>query len=163
MQSYNIYNIDFTKLPAWLTPQALQTDRVLVLLRACCYPFVALHNIFLKYRKAKIYQLTITPQVCYLQMLLNDKYDSTERRIEIVDAEWHLPLFVYTEAESKPVYIRKQSEADPTYVYVDGEAGAVQNDFVVKVPAAVSFSEAEMRAAIDSYKLFGTTYTIQLT
>ena len=103
----------------------------------------------------------ITPQVCYLQRMLNDAYDFTLRRIVIDDAIWHLPWFLYTENELKPEYFFKESENNPAYLYTDGESGQALNDFVVLVPGSINFSEPEMRGNIDSYKLFGTTYTVQ--
>jgi hypothetical protein len=161
MQSFNIYNIDFNRLAAWLTPRALRKPKFVTLIRACVFPIVFNHNSFLRYRKAKIYQLTITPQVCYLQRMLNDKYDYSQRRIRIQDAEWHLPLFLYQEEELKPQMIFQESENNSKYLFNDAESGEAKTDFVVLVPTDISFAEAEMRGMIDSYYLFGTTYTIQ--
>ncbi len=161
MQSYKVYNISFPVLAAWLTPRAFRKTRLGILVKCCVFPLTFLHNSFLKYRKAKIYQLLITPQVCYLERMLNDKYDYTLRRIRIDDAVWHLPVFIFQEDELKPVYLHIESENKPVYLYNDGEAGIALNDFVVLVPVDINFLESEMRGAIDSYKLFGTKYTIQ--
>ncbi len=161
MQSYNIYDIDFNKLATWLLPKQLRKAKLLLLAKSCIYPLISLHNNFLKYRKAKIYQLTITSQVCYLEQMLNDKYDFTLRRIEIKDGEWFQPWYISQEAENKPKYLFRASENQPQYVYTGGEAGEFKDDFVVVVLASISFSIPEMRSAIDSYRLFGTRYTIQ--
>jgi hypothetical protein len=162
MQSYNVYNINWNNLAAWLIPKPMRKAVFIILVKTCLYPLVAVHNLFLSFRKSKIYQLTITPQVCYLERLLNDRYDFTERRIYIDDAVWHLPWFVYEEAENKPQWLYKASENKPTWLYMDGEAGVALNDFVVFAPADLSFDPNEMRSLIDGYKLFGTKYTIQL-
>jgi hypothetical protein len=162
MPSSNSYNLDFTRLVTWLTPKAFRKPKLAILLQAIVFPFVWLHANFLKYREAKIYQITITPQVCYLERMLNDRFDSSLRRISIGDAVWHLPLFIYQEAELKPQALFLESENHPRYVFTEGEAGSALNDFIVLVPSAVSFSDAEMRAMLDSYKLFGTSYTIQI-
>jgi len=161
MQSYSSYNINLDKLASWLIPKALRKPLLVILFSACLYALNFFHGLFVKYRKAKLYQVMITSQVCYLERLLNDRFDFTERRIKIGDAEWHLPLFLFQEDELKPQFIFQESEAKPVHLFNDAEAGAVKGDFVVLVPVSVSFSEPEMRSLIDFYKLFGTTYSIQ--
>jgi hypothetical protein len=161
MQSYNVYDIDFLKLPCQVVSRPNRKPLFMVVVKAALYPFIFLHNHFTTYRKAKIYQLTITSQVVYLERLLNDRYDSTQRRIFIDDAIEHEPLFIYQEAELKPVFMYLESEASPQFLYTDGEAGEAKDDFVVFVPIDAAFTEIEMRSLIDSYRLTGTKYTIQ--
>lgn len=161
MQSFNPFDIDFFKLVAWLTPKPLRKEKFGVMMKACVYPLIYVHNLLIKYRDAKLYQLSITPQVCYLERMLNDRFDYTQRRIYIIDADWHLPMFLFQEDELKPVFLFRESENRPKALYTEGESGAALNDFVVMVPISLSFSEAEMRSLINSYKLFGTLYTIQ--
>lgn len=161
MPSYNFYNLDFDRLAAWLTPKVLRKSKLGSLVTACLFPLYFLHNSFLKYRKAKHYQTDITSQKCYLERLLNDRFDSSLRRIEIGDAEWHLPIFLFQEAEEKPEMLFQDAEEKPKYLFKEEEAGDVKADFVVLVPAAISFAEPEMKGLLDSYKLTGTTYTIQ--
>lgn len=161
MQSFNPFNIDFFKLIIWLIPKRLRKTNVTIIFQACIFPLLYVHDRLIKYRDAKLYELKITSQVCYLERLLNDRYDYTQRRIYITDAAWHLPLFLYQEDELKPVFLFKETETKPVPLFTEGESGAVLNDFVVMVPASVSYSEIEMRSLIDRFKLFGTKYTIQ--
>jgi hypothetical protein len=161
MQASNSFNLDLTKLVAWLTPKALRKAKFAVIIKAMVFPLISLHNAFMKYRKAKLYQLQISPQVCYLERMLNDRFDYSLRRIEIADAAWHLPSFIFQEEELKPLAIYREDEDKPLALYTEGEAGIALNDFVVLVPSAISFADAEMRALIDSFKLFGTKYSIQ--
>lgn len=104
----------------------------------------------------------ITPQVCYLERLLNDRYDSELRRIKIDDGIFHLPIYIYQEDEIKPVYLFTEDENKPVYLYTDGEAGEVLDDFVVLVPVDIIFDMNEMKSLLNIYKLAGTKYTIQL-
>ena len=159
----NNYDINFNKLAVWLVSKGLRKTKLLVLATVLLHPLIALRNSVMTFRKAKLYELSITPQVCYLEKMLNDKYDSSLRRIVIDDAEWHLPWFIYQEAENKPQYLYTEAENNPVALYTDGESGIALNDFVVLVPLAVSFAEAEMRSLVDKYKLFGTKYSIQRT
>lgn len=162
MQSYNVYTINWDNLAAWMIPKPLRKLVVVIIVKALLYPLIAVHNSFVFYRNAKIYQLTISPQVCYLTRLLNDRYDYTLRRIYINDAVWHLPTFIYKSAENKPVFGYKAGEGQPKYLYSNGETGTALNDFVVNAPALIAFDQNEMRSLVDGYKLFGTRYTIQL-
>lgn len=155
------YDVNFYRLATWITPKVFRKPNLAILIKSMVFPLIFIHNAFLRYRKAKLYQLAITPQVCYLERMLNDKYDYTQRRIQIGDAEWHLPIFLFQEDELKPVDIFQESEAKPVFLYNDAESGDAKTDFIVFVPLDISFQEPEMRSTIDSYKLFGTTYTIQ--
>lgn len=155
------YNIAFYWLATWLIPYALRKEKFLILVKALIYPLIFVHNSFLNYRKAKLYQLMITPQVCYLERLLNDRWDSTLRRIVIVDAVWFPPTFMYQEAELKPVNLYQEGENNPVIIYTEGEAGVLLDDFVVLVPLDVIFDDAEMKGLLNIYKLAGTKYSIQ--
>lgn len=159
--SYGYYNINFDRLAIWLTSKPLRKQKLIIIIKALLGGHTAVLNSFLNYRDAKIYQLLITPQVVYLEKMLNDRYDSIQRRIYIDDAVWHLPWFLYQEEEEKPAYLFTEAEYSPVYLYTDGEAGEALNDFVVFVPLDVIFSQDEMRSLLDAYKLFGTKYTIQ--
>ena len=160
--AYNVYDINFSRFVRWWTAYFLRKPLLLTLLGVLVYPVAQLHQVFLRFRTAKLYQLKITPQVCYLEMMLNDSFDNTARGIYIEDAIWHLPTYIYQEAELKPVYLAIESEAAPVYVYTESEAGEFRDDFVVKVPATVLFNIEEMKGKIDSYKLAGTHYKIQI-
>jgi hypothetical protein len=161
MQPSNSYSINFEKLAAWLTPAVWRKTKLGMLLNALVAPLTDLHSLFTRFRDAKLYQLKITPQVCYLTRLLNDRFDFTARRIRIEDAQWHLPWFIFQEAELKPQAIFQESENKPKALFTEGESGQTLLDFVVLVPLSLKFSEPEMRALLDNYKLFGTQYTIQ--
>jgi hypothetical protein len=150
-----IYDIDYSKLVNWLIPTKLRNARQLNFLQVLTYPVTTLYQQFLRYRTAKVYQLTITPQVCYLVKLLNDRYDFALRRITIVDPEDKSPLYVFKTEEAKPVYLGS------SFIFTDGEAGAIKDDFIVKVPAAISFEDAEMLSLLKSYRLAAMKTKIQ--
>lgn len=158
----NIYDINYQKLIKWLTPVPLRGVKFLSLMGVMVFPLVSLYQAFLLYRKAKIYQLMITPQKCYLERLLNDRYDFTNRRIYIDDGVDKPPTFIYQNAELKPLYIYNRSEGQPQkYIYTGGESGDLKDDFTVFVPLAISFESAEMISLIKGFKLAGTKFKIQ--
>ncbi|MDE3185290.1 MAG: hypothetical protein KGM16_17900 [Bacteroidota bacterium] len=159
--SERIYDIDYSKLVGWLTPEDLRKNRLLRFIAVLIAPLVTSYQSFLFYRKAKIYQLTITPQKCYLERLLNDRYDYSLRRIYIDDGQDKPPYYIFEHAEEKPKFIRQRSEAAPAWIFTDGESGAITDDFIVFVPVDVVFEVPEMTSLVKAYKLAGTKFKIQ--
>jgi hypothetical protein len=115
----------------------------------------------LKFREAKLYDLMITPQVCYLERLLRDRFDYVQRRIEIEDAVWYGPVFIFQQAELQPQWLYTASESQPIFIFTNGEAGQLRDDFVIKVPLDIVFDESEMRSLVNIFKLAGKRYKIE--
>lgn len=151
----NIYDIEHNKLNRWLTPLALRRPVMLSWLNALIVPFTFLYQSFLRYRAAKNYHLRITPQVCYLEKLLNDRYDFVLRRIYITDGIDRPITFIYRGDELKPLFLGSK------FIYTSGETSIQQDDFIVFVPADIVFEDAEMRSIVMLYKLAGTQFKIQ--
>lgn len=159
-----IFDISYKKLTTWLVPEVLRKPKTMALLNALVSPVVFIYNLFLINRRNNLYKLMITPQICYVEMALNDKYDSGNRHIKIVQPKRKEPLFVYRKVENKPVFLYTKSEAakPKTWLYQKGEASANQYDFIVQVPATVAFNMNEMTAVIDSYILPDKEYKISI-
>lgn len=158
----NIFNIDYVKLVNWLVPARIRKAILLAYLNVMVSGVVYLYQDFTRFRKAKLYQLMITPQVCYLEMLLRDRYDNVLRRIWIDDGIDKPPFYIYVHDELKPRFIYRTSEAKPRFIYTAGESGLLQDDFIIHVPADVRFEMAEMRSLVKNYKLAGTRFKIQI-
>lgn len=154
--------VDFKKLITWLIPIPILFSRI----KALVYVFVKevkfIHGKVLTSRANFLYYLEITPQVCKLEKMLNDRYDPIQRRIYIADGSDFDPIYMYQKAEDKPVffYLKSEAETDPIF-YKKNEISSDSQDFVVFVPLSLTFSEAEMSALLDTFKLAGTIYTIQ--
>ena len=159
--SEKIYDLNVDRLGVWLLNKVNRKAGILVLVKALLSPLIWLHDYFIRYRKAKLYQLMISSQVCYLERLLNDRYDFTARRIYIDDAIWHQAWYLYQDEELKPEWLYQEGENNPVWLYSENEAGELKDDFVVFVPAAMDFDENEMRSLLDNYRLFGTHYKIE--
>lgn len=161
MNNEKIYIINYYKLVTWLTPNRLKHQRLIGWVKSLIYPFSLLYNAFRNFRKAKLYQLMITPQKCYLERLLNDRYDYTLRRIYIDDGVDKNPYYIYRSDELKPRYLRTHAEAAPKYIYTSGESGILRDDFTVFVPVVILFEIAEMISLVKVYKLAGIKFKIQ--
>lgn len=129
-------------------------------LKALTWPTQQLYTTFGLNRAADLYRLKITPQVVYLQRLLNDRYDIASRRIRVVDSIFHDPTYIYTASENKSRYLRRKSENAPTYIYRRAETQLDPADFTIEIPADIQYQEPELRGIVDAYKLAGKTYTI---
>jgi hypothetical protein len=160
-----IYDINHKKLVTWLVPQVLRKPRLMVLLNSLVSPVVYIYNLFLINRRNNLYKLLITPQICYVEMALNDRYDGVNRKIEIQRPKSYDPLFLYQRIEKEPVFLFGRNSATAgqrKWLYQKKEASAFQYDFIVKVPATVAFNMNEMTAVIDSYILPDKVYKISI-
>lgn len=151
----NIYNIDFKKLFRWMLPLRLRMPRMLAMVNACATSLTSVYMQFRTFRNSNLYYLGITPQTCYLEKLLNDRYDFTSRRIYIDDAVDKPPTYIYQTEELKPLYL------GTAYIYTSGESGDLKDDFIVFVPTGLQFESAEMVSLVKAFKLAGTKFKIQ--
>lgn len=158
----NIYNIIYSKLRQWLTPYFLANPKMNAWLAIIIQPVTFIYNDLLNFRTQKLYQLSITPQVTYLQKLLNDRYDYTLRRIRIVDAIDKPPVYLFVRSELKPRGFFTRAENNPVYFFARSESGSITNDFVIKIPYSVPFNELELKSLVNAYKLASKKFSIQL-
>lgn len=157
-----IYVVNFARLLRMWMPIDLQVKSWMCWLTALISPLNDVYQNFLQFRKTKLYELSITPQVCYLEGMLNNRYDYTQRRIYIAEAKQFPPLYLYTDDELKPIYLYTDPEDQPVYLYTDAEGGIEADDFIIMVPAALIFNQDEMRSITTVYCLAGMKFKIQL-
>lgn len=158
----NIYNINWKRLVVWLLPTLLRRPFLVKWLMVLITPVIKLHNQFTAFRKAVIYRLLITPQIPFLEKALNDRWDSTQRRIYITDPPRKPPRFIYQKAEQKPLFIYRKSEGKPTFIYTKAERNGIGVDFIINVTSAVSFNTNEMIAFVNQFKLASKRYKIRV-
>jgi hypothetical protein len=150
-----IFDINYNTLVRWLVPVPLRKPVMLAWLQALVWPVVQLYQAFRKNRAANLYRLAITPQVCYLEKMLNDRFDPQERRIRIDDTLDKPPVYLYIDAENKPVYLGSKP------LYRDTEFGLGLDDFLVMVPNGLVFEMAELRGLVMIYKLASMRFSVQ--
>lgn len=160
MAKSNIYTVDWYKLATWLVPPVLRKSKTLAFVKAMATPINDLQSRFLTYRNYTLYNLGITPQVCYLQKALNDRYDVDDRRIQVVDAGEKLPVPFFLKVENKPQRLYKKTEAQHLVLFQKAETAQFTADFVIRVPAIITFDKKEMTAFVNSYKLLSKTFNI---
>ena len=158
------YDINYTKAVTQRIPVPIQKDRTTAWLLVLVTPIVFIYNLLLSFRALIIYKLTITPQVCYLEKMLNDRYDTIDRRIYIADGKEYNPIFIYRKVEVKPAFFFRKSESTALkqILYLKNETGSFTFDFVIHIPVEVLFDQNELVALVRTYKLPAITFKIQI-
>lgn len=165
MININRYIINYTRLVTERLPDVeIRTAEMLAYCLVLVGPFVTVYNSLLTFRQFLQYKLSITPQVCYLEKMLNDQYDNTERRIYIDDATLVEGIFIFQEEEEEPLFIFTEAEVTKpkTFLFTEGEtSGAGLNDFIVYYPAGLLFNMNELVSLVNQYKLASKKFTVQ--
>ena len=121
-------------------------------------PVKYLYNLFMARRYDDLYVLSNSPQLTYLQGVLNDAFDNALRRIVIVDGPDYEPINTYKPAEDKPVFIYTAAENMPGALYTNNETVTLGYDFIVQVPIGLTYDPVYMSALIDKFRLASKSY-----
>lgn len=145
-------------------PERLRNPVLTAFVMVMVSPVVLLYNSLLSFRALVLYKLTITPQVVFLEKLLNDRYDNVERRIFIADGKQYTPTFLFTKAELKPFFLFRKAEVGflEKYFFLKNETGQFTWDFVIHIPAVINFNQNELVALVNTYKLPAKTFKIKI-
>lgn len=157
------YNLDFVKFAQHLLPPPLRKKRLFALIRVMMLPFTMLHDRFLAYRKQSLNRLQITGQVIALEKGLNDMFFLTGNEIYITDIPAE-DFYMYNDSEPFPglvMYNDSEDAQNQTYWRNDGE-GRYDGDFIVNVPSFLEKYENEIRIFLDTYKVVGKKYKINI-
>lgn len=158
----NIYKINWNKLVSWLIVSQLFQPKMYAWCKGLVAPVSTAMVDLMKFRKQRLYHLSITPQVFSLEKMLNNKFDTTLRRIFISEGTNDKKIFVCKRSEDNPLNTFKTAEAKPVYVYLRSELNTTVVHFVVNAPAVLSLDLNVVRSLVDIYKLPDKNYTIEL-
>lgn len=114
-----------------------------------------------KFRARNIYNTVITPQVCYLEKALNDRYDNILRRIYITDGAYNDSLYLYIEEELFDLHLYTNEEEIDLYISTEAEEGLEDVTFIVNVPVSLTYNVDEFKAVVSAFKLAGRTFKIE--
>jgi hypothetical protein len=153
-----MFKIAFTKLVQWLVPTWLRNNTLVLFIVAANKPLRDTYSIFETYRTSVIYKLENNGQVVYLQKVLNDAFDKTQRRIRVIDFVLYGRDYLY-DAGNVPE-VRYTTSTTVNYLY-GADTGL---DFTVQVPAAlltVPAQIARVKAKVNEYKMDGKNFYLQ--
>ncbi|TAD83319.1 MAG: hypothetical protein EAY75_15060 [Bacteroidetes bacterium] len=155
-----IYDVNWGRLHQLLMPTFMRNGHIGAMGAAMVEPVNALHNKFTEYRNFLRYWLAINGQVCFLQKMLNDRFDTALRRIYIADAVYYAPVYIFEDAENKALRLNLDGEGSAVFLYTNQETGQTPVDFTVYVPNGLAYNASEMVALLDAYKVAGKNYNI---
>ncbi len=159
MQSYSV---NFVNLVRYVFPSKLRKPRMIGWLTTLLKPLQDNQDEFVSWSGGVRYDMAITPQVIYLEKLLNDKFDEVLRRIYIDDAisfesnELRMKL-----EERRSSELRMKTELEPSkFILRMRSEFQSEYDFIVYKPSSVT-NESLMSAYLDRHKAAGKRYKIK--
>ena len=163
---YNFYRVDFDRLIVMMIPKWYHKAIIVSYLKSLLTPIKTMSLRFNQKRSLDEYKIAHNGQVCYLRKVLNDSFDPTLRRIQIVDGNRYSPMYIYTDPEMKPKFLNTIHLRDES-VYQDTGI-----DFLVLLPKEVYDKQItqiqnttrfyDVEGVVDYYKLASKRYKIQL-
>lgn len=157
----SIYDLTFLKQIRRLLPVRKRKIKRISWIRDLLEPLQTLKDqIFNVYRPDVVERAKYSSITIVLEYILNKKFDSTLKRIYIVNFLTILIYqYFYKKSENKPNYFYKKSEGKPFYMY-KGTESAIDFDFIVHCPVGLAGQDKQVRAEIDKYKVAGVNYTV---
>jgi len=140
------YQIDFNKLSVAFLPTFLRKPLLSAWVKTFMTAIIKIYDNWLQRRNEDLYKLAHTGQIFSLRKSLNDAFDPTLRRIELLDGNQHNRIYIYTALEHNPVFL-------PVTIYSRDDYADTGVDFIVKVPMALyTPNNYELKAHTNLYK-----------
>lgn len=149
------YKVDFKRIVVLFLPVAIRTTDIIALIQSLIAPLVDLYDQWVGYRAANLYRLAHNGQVCHLRKVLNDTFDSSDRRIQILDGNKFNREYIYTPPEKDPKYL------GTLYLRPSSDYADTGVDFIVLVPNGLQFNIDDMKAMVNYYRLAAKRYDIR--
>lgn len=164
----NVYQIQWPVLIKRLLIIVLRKPTIEAFLKALTAHSTALHTEFKEFRLNCLYRINHNSQICYMEAVLNDYFDSNLRRIRIVNVTFKEPIYFYEPEENREVFHYEPEDNKSVYYRDDDEFTGDGVDFVVMVPpdlqpvteSAEIALKTRMSGQIDYYKLYSKNYKI---
>ena len=156
----NIFKVNWNRLVKFLVPRPLQKPLLMALLYCFISPLKTNHKSFMGFKIDAEYRVKHNGQICYLQKMLNDKFDKYLRRIRVVNQAPKVALWAYYIEDEKPLFGYELEDDKPLFGY---NANDYYNafDFSVIIPESLLAFTNQMQAQINYYKLFSKNYQIK--
>lgn len=155
-----MFNINTDRLIEMLLSPRLLTISLLLTLRSIIEPIKSLLAQLNLFRTATTEKLSYNGQVCSLERLLNDRFDSVNREIFISDAASVYAVIAYP---SEDVDRRIIISDTPVIAYDESIIGDNLNKFIVNIPDSneVRLLDNQIKATVQLYKLAGKVFIIK--
>jgi len=161
-----IFIITWSLFVEALLPMARRQPKTKALADVLLKPVKVLYTDFTTYMADAFYRLNHNSQKVYMEAMLNDRFDTNQRRIRIVNTVFRSATYFYEQAENREVF---HYEPPQVVFYREVEEFAGEGvDFTVCVPPILQPATAtglteyitRMRGLVDYYKLYSKNYNI---
>ncbi len=151
-----MFKFNLNRLICLLVPAALRKAKFLAWLNASMsYLWMTLEDLR-QFRDATIKEAKMTPQIAYLEKLLNDRY-GTGTEIFISDG-YTLGPWIFSDTEAAdPEFFMDQANSFVYSIYVFATV-----NFVVNIPGSIDDFVQQIAAMVAKYKLAGKSFIIQI-
>ncbi|MDQ3072475.1 MAG: hypothetical protein M3Q97_04315 [Bacteroidota bacterium] len=161
-----MYSINPQKLAKELLNELLRKPIHTAWVELLVFPIHDLKDRFLAFVTFVQLQVSYNFQTQNVERMLNDKYPTASPDIYIEHTHDRLPrrfAFYASEDQDKlgTAYFESELQGHLFDTYFNSEYDQ-ETDFIVKVPAALTYDEDEMKAHINKYKLAGKRYAIEV-
>ena len=148
-------NVNFRQLLMILLPISLRVSGwIKTILNAVATQFNNVKDSFDVVLSLINYDIRITPQICYLEKVLNDHFQTTPR-IEIIDGSIFLTMYFTESWQSEMEYFDDNNFMGDSFVGND--------DFVIMVPSGLTQDDHNyITAIVNKYKLPSKTFIINI-
>lgn len=167
-----IFQTDIDTLFRQLLPTFLRKPLIIAFFEAATKPLIWLQQKLNISRNDNLYNLSITPQICFLEKALNDRFDKYPRRIYISDGKQLQQIYVFQNAEQLPTFVFLDGETDEDEnaynilpLFLQNETGGFVDgiSFKIHVPSALTLNFDEVKSFVNQYKLVGKTCEVLIS
>lgn len=164
----SVFLVNFVNLIKLSLPINLRKPKILVYLTALFSPLIGRYNYLVDFRKKVLYIVAHNSSITLLQKMLNDKFDSVERRIYIKNIERKdIDRFYYSD-ENKEFGYYDEGNVQKGFYYIF-QNDNISPDYIVHIPIEYQPQDANdldnylvrVRSEINRYNHYSKTYIIQ--
>lgn len=163
----NVYFINWIRLVKNFLFIQIRKSFLVKWLRILVTPIEWIYNAFLAFRLDCLYKANHNCQIIYLEAVLNDAFDTIQRRIRVKNAVFKQSVFFYDPLDEKDVYLYNPANDQPVWLYYPEQFEGDGCDFYVFIPPDVELNESlrpaleiQISGLIDFYKLYSKNYRI---
>ncbi|MCX8482857.1 MAG: hypothetical protein ORN50_04700 [Crocinitomicaceae bacterium] len=155
-------SIDLFYLIQILLPPVHRIVEVKKYMKAAAKPLSELLDSFYLFFDDIKYVLQFNGQVIYLEHILNDQFDNVDRGIYIEDADNNQNVFIFNLAEENEQLFLFNLVEEETPVYFYNYSEVSNFDFIVYIPASVTFDEELVKYYVNKYKCAAKRWKIEI-
>ena len=152
-----MWQFNLNRVIRYLVPVYLRRPRFLAWLNASIGYLALILEGLRQNRYETTNEAYMTPQIIYLEHLLNDRYGRTD--IFISDG-YLLGPWIFADADTPNPEFYMNDDPEDSYVY--SQSDQVTVNFIVNIPSVLSTVTQDIAAMVQKFKLAGKYFIIQI-